>query len=161
MRQPTTKDFAEYFRLALEAGLSRETEIEAWADAMIVETKSPIPDWLLNLSIERETSKSKILESVPGEVDKITVWNLVLAKLGAAARAEKINREQVVRQLFRWAVERILPKEYVPRAYTLDDGYYGTRSGWFLVSQFEKDFTEFFRNFQVYENLLPEFILKV
>ena len=160
MRQPTTKDFAEYFRLTLEAGVCLETEIETWADAMIIETTSPIPDWLLNLSIERETSKFKILESVPGIADEITVWNLVLAKLGVAVRAQKIDQERIVRQLFRWVVERVLPEDYTSMAFTLDDGYDGVQEGWFLLSQFEKDFAEFFRTFQVYEKWLPEFNLK-
>jgi hypothetical protein len=156
MRQPTIKDLAEYFRLALEAGLCREIEIEAWADKMIIEANSPTPDWLLNLSIERERSKTKVLESVPGESDQISVWNLVLAKLGIAARTKQMSQERVVRILFRWAVDRVMPEEYVSWAYTLDDGFDGHKAGWFFKSQFDKDFEDFFLRFQSLEPLLPE-----
>ncbi len=42
MRSPTTKDMAEYFRLALGAGICREYEIKRWSDAMIANSPSPI-----------------------------------------------------------------------------------------------------------------------
>jgi hypothetical protein len=53
MPKPTTKDIAEYFRLALEAGLCCEKEIESWADKMIpfdgilkFKPRFPVEDYL-------------------------------------------------------------------------------------------------------------------
>jgi hypothetical protein len=159
MRQPTTKDLAEYFRLALEAGICREKEIEAWADKMIVESNSPTPDWLLNLSIERETSKRKLLESVPGESDKITVWNLVLSRLGVANRLKQFTREQIVRVLFRWAVNREIPNSYFTEAYRMDDSFDLMKQGLYSENQFVKDFEDFFVPFRSFELSLPKFNL--
>jgi hypothetical protein len=156
MRKPTTKDFAEYFRLAFEAGLCRDKEIESWADKMIVETNSPTPKWLLNLSIERETSKNKLLEAVPGESDKITVWNLLLARLGIANRAKQFSRVQIVRWLYRWAVDKTIPEKYVTSAYILDDSLDGINEGWNSENQFVKDFEDFFVPFRSFEKFLPQ-----
>jgi hypothetical protein len=161
MRNPTSKDFAEYFRLALEAGLCREHEVESWADSMIVETSSPLPDWLLSLSIDRETSKRKLLESVPGEADKITVWNLLLARFGIGSRTKQLSREQIVRVLFRWAVDREMPRPYYSGAYRLDDSFYGMKDGWYSENQFMKDFEDYFVPFRSYEALLPQISLQV
>jgi hypothetical protein len=155
MRKSTTKEFAEYFRLALEAGLCREKEIESWADKMIVETNSPTPNWLLNLSIERETSKNKLLEAVPGQADKITVWKLLLARLGVANRNKQLSREQIVRVLFRWAVNREIPKPFSDGAYRLDDSFDGMKEGWYSEEQFIKDFEDFFVPFRSFELSLP------
>jgi hypothetical protein len=155
MRKPITKDFAEYFQLAFEAGLCREKEIENWADKMIIETDSPTPKWLLNLSIEGEISKNKLLEVVPGETDKITVWNLLLARLGIANRKKQLNREQIVRVLFRWAVNREIPKPFLNGAYRLDDSFDGMKEGWYSEDQFVKDFEDFFVPFRSFESSLP------
>ncbi len=155
MRQPTTKDLAEYFRLALEAGLCREKEIETWADKMIVEANSPTPEWLLKLSIERDTSKSKLLEAVPGEVDKLTAWSLLLSRFGVANRNRQFSREKIVRALFRWAVNREIPDPFFTRAYQLDDSFDGTKEGWNSEEQFIKDFEDFFVPFRSFEMSLP------
>ncbi len=155
MRQPTTKDLAEYFQLALEAGLCPENEIESWADKMIVEASSPTPGWLLNLSIERDTSKSKLLEAVPGEADKHTAWSLLLSRLGVANRTGQLSREQIVRALFRWAVNREIPDPFFTGAYRLDDSLDGTKEGWNSEEQFIKDFEDFFVPFRSFEKSLP------
>jgi hypothetical protein len=155
MEKLTTKDFAEYFRLALEAGLCRENEIEKWADKMIIETNSPTPKWLLNLSIERETSINKLLEAVPGKANENSVWNLLLARIGIANRAKQLSRKQIVGILFRWAVDRTIPEKYWPDAYKLDDGFDGIQAGWYSEKQFMKDFEDFFVSFRSFESLLP------
>ncbi|HKS38112.1 MAG TPA: hypothetical protein VJW76_13025, partial [Verrucomicrobiae bacterium] len=151
MQKPTTKDYAEYFRLALEAGLIREAEIEQWADKMIVEISSATPDWLLNLSIDREASKGRLLEVVPGETDKTNSWNLLLAHLGIAARTNRFKREQVVSMLYRWAIAGVIPEEHLSAAYALDAGLDGIKAGWFSERQFEERFEAFFRQFRSFE----------
>lgn len=156
MRQPTTKDLAEYFRLALEAGLCREKDIEAWADKMITESNTDIPDWLLNLSIDQEVSKNRLLDAVPGESDQTTVWNLVLAHLGRASKAKLMTKERVVRILFRWQLERKIPKDHEGEVYGLDDGFDGIKEGWNTLRKFEEYFAEFFEPFRAFENLIPE-----
>jgi hypothetical protein len=160
MRQPTTKDLAKYFRFALEAGLCREEEIETWADKMIVEASSPTPEWLLNLSIERDTSKSKLLEAVPGEADKITAWSLLRSRLGVAKRTGQLSREHIVRALFRWAVNREIPDPFFRGAYRLDDSFDGTKEGWNSEEQFIKDFEDFFVPFRSFEMSLPQSIFQ-
>jgi hypothetical protein len=156
MRRPTIKDSAEYFRRALEVGLCRESDVEAWADKMIAESNADIPTWLLDLSIGGENSKAKTLGAVPGEPDNLTVWNLVLAHLGKASRAGRFSREQVVRVLFRWAVNREIPSPMLSAAYRLDDGFDGAREGWYSEGQFVQDFEGFFDQFRSAERLLPE-----
>ncbi len=156
MRHPTTKDLAEYFRLALEAGLCGEKEIEAWADKLITESNGGIADWLLNLSINQEASKSRLLDDVPSESDTTTVWNLVLAHLGRAAHAKQLTEERVVRILFRWQLERRIPKEYEGEIYGLDDGFDGIKEGWNSLDQFQKYFAEFFEPFRAFEHLIPQ-----
>jgi len=160
MRNPTTKDFAEYFRLALEAGLCRENEIESWADKLIVETSSRTPDWLLNLSIDRELSKNRLLQEVPGEADQITVWSLLLARLGIANRIRQFTRGQIVRVLFRWAVNREIPNQFCNGAYRLDDSFDGIQEGWYSEDRFIKDFEDFFVPFRSFQSFLPHSTLK-
>ncbi len=159
MRDPTTKDFAEYFRLALEAGLCREDEIESWADKMISEASSPLPDWLLNLSIESAMSKNKLLQEVPGEADQITSWSLLLSRLGVANRTKQLTREQIVRVLFRWAVNREVPDPFFRAAYRLDDLFDGVKSGWCTEDRFIEDFEDFFAPFRAFERCLPQLTL--
>ncbi|MBI3848679.1 MAG: hypothetical protein HY298_00080 [Verrucomicrobia bacterium] len=156
MRQPTTKDFAEYFQLALEVGLCRENDIEAWADKMIAESSASTPDWLLNLSIDKEASKRRLLDAVPGKSDLPTVWNLVLARLGLAARTKQFTGEQVVRILFRWVINQQVPKEHESAVYVLDDGFDGIKEGWYSLDKFKKDFEGFFKPFRTYESLVPQ-----
>jgi hypothetical protein len=155
MRKPTTKDFAEYFRLAFEAGLCREKEIKNWADKMIIEKSLPTPDWLLNLSIEGETSKNKLLEAVPGKADKNTVYNLLLARVGITNRAKKFSRVQIVQMLFRWAIDKIIPEKNVNSVYVLSEGLDGISEGWNSEHQFVKDFEDFFVPFRSFESSLP------
>jgi hypothetical protein len=156
MRQPTTKDLAEYFRLALEAGLCRENDIEAWADKMIADCKSDLPDWLLNLSIDGEASKNKLLDAVPGKSDPDTYWNLVFAHLGRAARANLLTEERIVRILFRWQLDRKIPKEHEGEVYGLDDGFDGIKEGWNSLEKFHQYFAEVFAQFREFENLIPQ-----
>jgi hypothetical protein len=156
MRNPSTKDFAEFFRLALEAGLCRETEIENWADKMIVESSSPIPDWLINLSTDRENSNNKLLEFVPGEPDQIAAWSLFLARLGLADRTKKLNRDQIVSILFRWAVISAVPKPFSKAAYNLAQMFDGVSEGWYSEDQFIKHFEDFFAPFHSFESSLPQ-----
>lgn len=155
MHQPTTKDFAEYYRLALEAGLCRDTDIEAWADKMIVESEVEMPEWLLDLSTNGQTSKANQLGSVPGQADSQQVWNPFLAGLGRAVRLQKLTGEQVVRVLFRWAVNREIPEPFFYEAYRLDDSFDGICEGWNSESQFLKDFRDFFSQFRPFERFLP------
>jgi hypothetical protein len=155
MRQPTVKDEAEYFRRVLEAGICQDSNIEAWADKMIVENNNAIPTWLLALSTDDETSKSKLLGDVPGEYDAVTVWDLVLARLGMATRLDKFSREQVVRVMFRWAVGREIPTQFITAAYKLDDGLDGIKEGWYSENQFLEDFEKFFEQFRSVEACLP------
>jgi len=156
MRQPTTKDLAEYFRLALEAGLCSEKDIEAWADKMIADCKSDVPDWLLNLSIDGEASKNRLLDAVPGESDPGTYWNLVFAHLGRAAQVKLLTEERIVRILFRWQLNRIIPKEQEGEVYGLDDGFDGIKEGWNSLEKFRQYFAEFFAQFREFENLIPQ-----
>ena len=156
MRKPTTKDVAEYFRLALEAGLCRENEIEDWADRMIAETNSPAPDWLLNLSIESEASRNKLLEAVPGEADQIAVWSLLLARFGIANRTNQLSREQIVKVLYRWERSGELPDQFYNQVDRLDDSLEGTKHGhgWCSEDQFITRFEHFFAPFRSFESFL-------
>lgn len=156
MRQPTTKDLAEYFRLALEAGLCRERDIEAWADHMIADCKTNIPEWLLNLSIDQEASKNKLLDAVPGESDLKPVWNLVQAHLGRATPAKLLTEECVVRILFRWQLERKVQKEHEGEVYALDDDFDGIKEGWNSPEKFRQYFVELFEQFRAFEHLVPQ-----
>jgi hypothetical protein len=160
MREPTTKDLAEYFRLVLEAGLCREDEVENWADSIIVKTGSPLPDWLLNLSVERETSKNKLLQVVPGEADELTAWSLVLAQLGVADRAQELSREKILCLLNRWALDCEIPNPFCKAIYKLDYSFDGMMEGWHSENQFIKDFEDFFEQFRAFELFLPQPTLK-
>ena len=162
MRKPTTKDFAEYFRLALEAGICRENEVESWADKMIVETSSPTPDWLLNLSIESAISNHKLLEAVPGEADQPTVWNLLLARMGIANRTKQLNRGQIVRVLYRWTANGEIPSQFYNQASRLDDSFDGIQIqyGWCSEDKFIQDFEHFFAPFSSFESFLPQTTLQ-
>jgi len=155
MRNPTLKDISEYFRLALEAGLCREKEIECWADNMIIETSSPTPDWLLKLSIERETTKGKLLESVPGMADTTTVWNLLLARLGIGNRTKQFSRAQIVGVLYCWAANGKIPSSFFAGTYKLDNSYYGRGEEWYVEDQCIKNFENFFEPFRSFETFLP------
>jgi len=161
MREPTTKDFAEYFRLALEASLCRENEVESWADKMIAETSAPIPGWLLNLSTESQASKSTLLQEVPGEADLITTWSLLPARFGGANRAKQFSPEQIVKVLFRWAASGEMPKPFISKACQLDAGFDGMEAGWYSEVQFTKDFEDFFRQFRSFEPYIPQSAFQV
>jgi hypothetical protein len=156
MRKPTVNDLAEYFRLTVEAGLRSEKDIEVWADNLISDSLSPIPEWLLNLSIDREASKARLLKAVPGKQDTETVWNMVLAHLGLAARTQKLTEERVVRILFQWQLNRVIPKEYEGGVYGLDDACDGIKVGWNTLKNFQQYFSEFFEPFRRFEELIPK-----
>jgi hypothetical protein len=156
MRQPTVKELAEYFRLTLEAGLRPEKDIEVWADNLISDSLSPIPDWLLNLSIDREACKARLLDAVPGQRDMETVWRMVLAHLGLAVRTRKLTEERVVRILFRWQLDRVIPKDYEGGVYGLDDAFDGIKLGWNTLKNFQQYFAEFFEPFRRFEELIPK-----
>ncbi len=153
--KPTTKDFAEYFGLALEAGVCHEEEIEAWADKMIIETASPIPKWLLDLSMEEEPGKNRLLDAVPGEADKLVVWHLVLARLGIAYRTKQLSREKAFKTMYRWVAACKIPEPFSKQVQRLDDGLDGVKQGWYEEKQVIKDFEGFFDKFRAFELLLP------
>jgi hypothetical protein len=122
---------------------------------MIAESTGKVPTWLLNLSIGEEPAKAGFLRAVPGEPDGPTVWNLVLAHLGKSNRVGHFSREQVVRVLFRWAVNREIPNPFFSEAYRLDDGFDGIKQGWYSEKEFVEDFDAFFGAFRSVEDLLP------
>lgn len=155
MLKPTTKDYAEYFRLSLEAGLCREDEIESWAYKMIIETNPPVPNWLLSLSTDGEISKNKLLQSVPGEADQNVTWSLLLARLSTAYRAKHFSRIQIVEVIFRWISAGVIPSQFLQGAAKLDQSLDGMIDGWGSEDQFIKDFEDFLVPFRSFQSLLP------
>jgi hypothetical protein len=160
MREPTTKDIAEYFRLGLEGGLCRENEVESWADKLIAETSSPTPNWLLNLSIDSEASENKLLQGVPGEADQITAWSLLLARLGLANRTKQFNREQIMPMLSRWSVNHEIPKPIRSEVSGLFQRCDVFLEGWNSENQFIKDMEVFFARFRPFEPSVPQSTLQ-
>lgn len=156
MRKPTVKDLAEYFRLTVEAGLRPEKDIAVWADNLISDSLSPVPEWLLNLSIDREASKARLLAAGPGQPDMETVWSMVLAHLGLEARKQKLTEVHFVRILFRWQKNQMIPKEYESAVYGLDDACDGIKVGWNTAKNFQQYFAEFFEPFRSFEELIPK-----
>ena len=163
MREPTTKDIAEYFRLALEAGLCHENEVESWADTMIAETSSPIPDWLLKLSVEKETSKNALLQAVPGVANELTLWSLLLARISIANRVKQISREQILSVLNDWSLtrNREIPKPICGDFYGLFQSFDGVEEGWHPEEKFIKDVEDFFVQFRSFEPFVPQSTFQV
>ncbi len=157
MKQPTTKDLADYFTLALEAGLCVEAEVTAWADQMIVENTTAMPGWLLNLSTDVEVSKAMLLSAVPGFSNKQLVWSILFAQMSRLIRAKKFSREHLVRSLYRWEVDGVLPKQYSNEVYALDDGLDGIKSGWHTERAFTEDCNKFFSKFEPFDSFIPKF----
>lgn len=156
MEQPTQKDLAEYFRLALEIGVRVDAEVEAWADEIIVKWGGEIPTWLLGLSSEQDESKRKLLEAVPGTAVEMVVWNLVLARLRRAVTKNELSHEQVVNILYRWVLAKAIPDVYSGAANTLDNVLFGAKDGYYSREQFLERFDRFFLPFRDYEALLPK-----
>ena len=160
MCQPTIKDSAEYFRLSVEAGVRSESEVVTWADQMISGNDADLPDWLLELSTNKYATISRLLREVPGDSNQAIVWKMVLAGIGRTKQTGKLSREQVVRIIYRWAVNEELPDEYIRDGYRLDDQWELVVSGFATESQFEKDVDEFFEQFIEFEEFIPDSYLK-
>jgi hypothetical protein len=151
MRRPTIKDIAVFYDRALESELCRESEIVEWADSLIVDFQHPIPDWLLELSTNRDGTKASLLAEVPGESDEDTVWNLISVRLSQGYRNGYFTNQVVVRRLYLWTISEELPDELAATVYQLDHDYGGVVDGWNFVGKFESDLNRFLSRFQMAE----------
>jgi hypothetical protein len=79
----------------------------------------------------------------------------VLAGLGRSTRLQRLSREQVVRVLYRWAVDYDSAFPYHDDALHLDDGFGLCKEGLWSESKFVEDFEKWFSSFRFHEKLLP------
>jgi len=57
-------------------------------------------------------------------------------------------------------VHQEIPNPFFTEAYKLDDGFDGTKEGWYSKEQFIKDFENFFEQFRSVEAFLPQVSLQ-
>jgi hypothetical protein len=91
---PSDKDFAEFARDGLIAGLFKADEVQKWADRIIAE-RAEVPDWAIELSTAGFNEMISVLGEVPGDHSGGVPDNLMAALIRRRVRNGEIKPKQL------------------------------------------------------------------
>ena len=119
--QITSKQYADYFVIALEIGLSIKEEIINWADNLILKSFKP-PMWMIDLSTSQKKSildTISLLKEVEGHQNLNISFRLAVAKISILYPSIDMSNIEMLFDLYAWYLEH----EEVDRDIPIIDSY--------------------------------------
>ena len=153
--QPSVKDTAEFYALALGYGLADCREVLRWGDNLIEQEGKPA-SWLIDLSLVKEDSPADAvtsLHSAPGSIADFVPTKMLLVRARKFWRQGKFGSSQIGPLLVQLVQLGLLPPEFVVDAYRIDDGFDLARSNAWPRERAETALDEFFGKLTAFEHL--------
>ena len=152
------KDTAEFFRLALRAGVCDVATVVRWSDGVIMSEASP-PFAFYDLSTSDSQPLSvvtSLLTTVPGDPTAELPVIKLLGHCHAQVQSGKTPAEELLFRLYKMAVPEHFPETIHHALLTMEDRLWLARDGVYgVVEEVVAEFTNYLSRYTGYAPTLP------
>ena len=157
-RQPSRKDFAEFYRIGLRLHLLQPHDVELWVDRALQSDEKiawPLTE-LVHASNLASSARDELLGEIPGESNKFLPGYLVLSLVQRQFRKGDITLETSIRVARDLGTVGSLPATVFQAVDSLDDGLQLAQSGTYgSIEDIRRETEQFLSQFETFVALLP------
>ncbi|ESU25228.1 hypothetical protein FLJC2902T_31700 [Flavobacterium limnosediminis JC2902] len=157
--ETTEKEKLTIFRICLESNIINLTQIENWAENILMESKDIRDDYILDLCQAKSKGINEIvhiLKQNEGEISNPIIWQIVYGITGISFENKKIDLKKACYFISKVANEMTFKTEYDLFGMGLDDSFYLASIGSYGNLDFTKK--EFIKMTKEYEPLAKSFL---